>query len=324
MRSKINDTLLFILAVFIVTCQNNKPKQGVGSYQIKGSADKVEIPFEFNGMNLMVKAKMNGINIKLQIDNGIMWDELWFYGNDQTDSLGFIYDNDVNITGAGEGEGIDSKTASCPDIEFDGMVFKNQPAIVSPPEQGFYKMFPGIAGQLCGMFFRNFITEFDFDRQMVVLHPGDKFDPSRFDCTLKMETDSSGSYSIPIEIGFNNKTTNTRLYIDLGGVYPVSLVLNETFRMNEGDEKKLLGYGASGPIYGFESRIDFIKVGMFEIQDVEAVFTEDETGGGHTNLTVGLPLLMNFNLAFDYFNNILYLKENQHFKSILLDETINQ
>lgn len=69
MRSKINDVLLFILAVLIVACQSNKPKQGVGSYQIKGSADKVEIPFEFNGMNLMVKARMNDINIKLQIDN---------------------------------------------------------------------------------------------------------------------------------------------------------------------------------------------------------------------------------------------------------------
>lgn len=302
------------MSALMVACRNNNPGKGVGSNQLKGSPDKVEIPFEFNGMNIIVKATMNDVKINLLIDNGVMWDELWFFGNEQTDSLGFIYGEDVNITGAGEGEGIDSETASCPNIEFNGIIFKDQPAIVSPPEQGFYKMFPGIAGQLCGMFFKNFITEFDFDKQLVVLHPENKFNSKAFDCSLKMEPDSSGSYSIPVKISFNNKTTNTRLYIDLGGIYPVSLVLNETFQVSEGEEKTLLGYGASGPIYGFESTIDFIKVGMFEIQNVEAVFTEDETGGGHTNLTVGLPLLMNFNLAFDYFKNVLYLKANHNYQ----------
>jgi hypothetical protein len=39
-------------------------------------------------MNLMVEARMNDTDIKMLIDNGVMWDEILFYGSDLVDGLG--------------------------------------------------------------------------------------------------------------------------------------------------------------------------------------------------------------------------------------------
>jgi hypothetical protein len=43
------------------------------------------------------------------------------------------------------------------------------------------------------------------------------------------------------------------------------------------------------------------------------VYIEDETVGDHTNIKVGLPLFMEFNLVIDYFNDRLCILPNQHF-----------
>jgi hypothetical protein len=266
------------------------------------------------GMNIMVSAQMNDIGIKLLVDNGVMWDELWFYGNDRVDSLGFTYDKqEVQITGAGEGDGVSSVLAGCPDIHFPGIVFCEQVALVSPQEQGFYKLFPGVDGQICGTLLRNFITEFDFDNQMITLREEENFEPGKYPCSIPMKADSTGSYHIPVSIKYGDTVIEKRLYLDLGGIYPVSLVTNEVFRLKGEEVKKHLGYGASGPIYGFESTVDYLKIGDFKLNNLEVVFTEDESGGDHTNQTIGLPLLMRFNIALDYFDNVLYLAPNNSF-----------
>lgn len=57
--------LLFILlSVSLIECiRDITTVPGSGMYEINGSADRVDMSYEFNGMNLMVKARMNRINI---------------------------------------------------------------------------------------------------------------------------------------------------------------------------------------------------------------------------------------------------------------------
>jgi len=267
------------------------------------------------GMNIMLQAQMNGVNIKLLLDNGVMWDELWFYGNDQVDSLGFTYGNqEVQITGAGEGEGLTSDFANCPDIHFPGVTFMDQKALVIPANQGFYKLFPGIAGQICGTLLRNFITEFNFDNNRITLNEKEHFKPEKYPCKVQMEVDSMGSYHIPVTVKYGDNVVKRRIYINLGGIFPVSLVTNNDFPLCGDEVKKHVANGASGPIYGYKSKVDYLQIGQFKLKDLETIITEDEKGGDHTNQTIGLPLLMHFNIAFDYFNNVLYLVPNKHFK----------
>lgn len=89
---------------------------------------------------------MNGVDIKMLVENGVMWDELLFYGSDQVDSLGMDYEGDAHITGVGEGEGLDSYTASGVSLSFGDLTFHDQDAVITAKEQGFADYFPGSAG----------------------------------------------------------------------------------------------------------------------------------------------------------------------------------
>lgn len=304
--------LFYALALMLVTCNNDRTKSQIGSYIITQKHNSIEIPFTFYGMNIMVAARINNMDVNLLVDNGVMWDELWFYGNDQVDSMNLVYnDEEIDIVGAGEGDGVSSRMAICTEISFDDVIFLDQPALVSPKEDGFYKMFPEAAGQLCGMFFRNFITEFDFKKNLIRLYEEKDFNPDSYPQKIAMTPDSSGAYSILVGLTNGDNTVRKNLFIDLGGIYPLSLVVSKDFPVDTNQEKKYLGHGASGPIYGYESTISSIEIAGYELIDISGVFVEDQDGGDHTNLTLGLPLLKNFNLVFDYFNNYLYLKPNE-------------
>ena len=73
-----------------------------GTYTVINDRNEFLLPFTFYGMNLMVDASINGTDIKMLIDNGVMWDELLFYGSDQVDTLGMKYEGEVRVVGAGD------------------------------------------------------------------------------------------------------------------------------------------------------------------------------------------------------------------------------
>jgi hypothetical protein len=287
-----------------------------GSYTIRGDGDVVAIPFGFYGMNLMVEASIDGRPINMLIDNGVLWDQLWFYGSALTDSLGIAREEAVHVDGAGEGEGLDSYTASGVSITFGDVSFSDQPAIITPEEQGLAAHFPGVAGQVCGAFFRHFVVEFDFDEQILRLYEPASYQYDGTGAAVEMTRDPSESYSVPVTLGLaGGRSVDTDLFIDLGGIYAASLVVDEAAGIERPDsEKVLLGYGASGEINGYRGRIESLKIGGHELTDVAAVFTESPEGPDFTNATIGLPALRRFNLAFDYFEGRLYLEPNTRFE----------
>jgi len=286
-----------------------------GSYTIDGDARPVVIPFEFYGMNLMVDAEMDGEPVKMLIDNGVMWDELWFYTSDLTDSLGVEYEENLTVTGAGEGDGLDSMSASNITIRFGDIEFTGQPAIITPEEQGIAAMFPGVAGQLCGCFFKHFVTEFDFDEMVIRLHDPATYEYDRAGVALPMTRDAQGSYSIPVTVDVEGgHPIDLELFIDLGGIYAAHLVIDEEAGIPQPDaERVLLGYGASGPVYGYNGTVAGLRVGGYTLTDPPAVFTESPDGGDSTDMLIGLPAFKRFTVVFDYFRELLYLEPNGHF-----------
>jgi len=286
-----------------------------GTYTIDSDARPVVIPFDFFGMNLMVDAEMGGEPIKMLIDNGVMWDELWFYTSDLTDALGVEYDEDLTVTGSGEGDGLDSMSASDITIRFGDIEFTGQPAIITPEEQGIAAMFPGMAGQLCGCFFKHFVTEFDFDEMVIRLHDPATYEYDGGGVALPMTRDAVGSYSIPVTPEVEpGRPIETELFIDLGGIHVAHLVIDEEAGIPAPDaERELLGYGASGPIHGYRGTVAAVTVGGYRLADAPAVFTEAPENGGDSDMLIGLPAFMRFTVVFDYYRDLLYLEPNGQF-----------
>jgi hypothetical protein len=287
---------------------------GPGTYVIR-TDEAVTIPFEFYGMNLLVEGTIRGVPVRMLIDNGSLWNELWFFSSALTESLGIAREDSVLVQGAGEGEGVSSYTASGIPIRFGAVEFLDQPAIITPEEQGIASMFPGIDGQICGCLFRHFVVEFDFDRQVIVLHDPGSYRYTGDGCTVTMTRNPMNSYTVPTTIRLpGGQSLDLDLELDLGGVHPVSLVVGESVDAPlEEMERTLLGYGASGPIYGYEGTIEDFELGSCGISELPAVFIDpsEDTGGSFS--TVGLPVFRRFNVVFDYFAGRLHLEPNGHF-----------
>ena len=78
---------------------------------------KLLIPFDFYRNKLRFKAKINGKECNMMIDNGSLWDELLFFGSPIVDSIGFIYSGETSI-GFNKADISDNVK-----IEFDDIIF---------------------------------------------------------------------------------------------------------------------------------------------------------------------------------------------------------
>ena len=291
---------------------------GPGTYKIlKKDSGPIRIPFKMHNGKPLMDVEINGIASKLMIDNGVLWDQVWLLGSPLVEKLALKPLESSTIGGTGEGEPTEAYQSSNLTLKFKDIIFFEQPVLVSPPSAGFANSFPGTDGQLCNTFFKHFIVEFDFIKLEIRL-----YNPKEFKCNddgsvLNMKPNESGTYAIPFSFTLHNgKSYSNLIDIDLGGIYPILIALNNKFNIQApADATPTFSYGAQGKNNELKSTIANMKIGKYEFANPPAIFGDGKTSRVHPdNLgVVGLPLFMKFNIAFDYFNNKLYLSPNKNF-----------
>ena len=251
------------------------------------------------------------------IDNGILWDQVWLFGSSLVDELKLKPIEEGSIGGAGEGDPTEAYTSENLTLKFKDITFFEQPVLVSPPAAGFARMFPGTDGQLCNTFFKHFIVEFDFIKNEVILHDPKQFKYSGEGCELDIHENDTGTHAIPFTLTtLDDKTYSNNIDIDFGGVYPIKIALNSEHNIEPPeDAKETQSYGAQGKSTEFSGKISSMKIGKYQFDDLTAIFGDKNTSRIHPeNLgVIGLPLLMKFNVTFDYLNYKLYIVPNNNF-----------
>ncbi|MFH1197298.1 MAG: aspartyl protease family protein [bacterium] len=294
---------------------------GPGSYKIlKEGTGPIRIPFKMHYGKPLMELEINGKKAKLMIDNGVLWDEVWLLGSQLVDELGLKPIEESEIGGTGEGDPTQAYTAKNLTLKFNDIEFYEQPVLVSPPAAGFAEMFPGTDGQLCNTFFKHFIVEFDFVNKEIVLHNPDEFKYTEDGSILDMVADENPSYSIPFSFTLpDGKVYNDRVDIDLGGVYPLKIALNNKHNIPlPSDAKPSRSFGAQGESSEYSGKIISMTIGKFQFDNPTAIFGDEKTSRVHPNNlgVIGLPLFMKFNTIFDYFNNKLYLTPDKNLDTI--------
>lgn len=311
-----------VLAVFLTINASaqelNRNENGPGSYKIKNDKeDPIVIPFLIHQGKPLMNLKINGEKATLMIDNGILWDQVWLFGSPLVKELKLMSGEESSIGGAGEGDPTQAFTADNITLEFEDIVFYEQPVLVSPPEAGIAEMFPGADGQLCNTFFKHFIVEFDFILNEVHLYNPGTFRYKGDGSVIDMRENESGTYAVPFSFTMpDGKIYSDRVDIDFGGIYPLKIALNNAnnIQVPEGAQE-IFSYGAQGKSTEYSAKISTMTIGSFTFENPIAVFGDEKTSRIHPdNLgVIGLPLFMKFNIFFDYFNNKLYLEPNKHF-----------
>ena len=85
----------------------------------------------------------------------------------------------------------------------------------------------------------------------------------------------------------------------------------------ENTEKKLYGYGASGAIYTYAGKLEKVIVGDYTLSHVPFEMAEKNANTNSKIVeigTLGLPLMMKFNVTFDYFMKQIYFEPNKNFR----------
>ena len=296
-------------------------KDAPGQYEIKENKDVVSIPFEYyGGYKILIHGYINGKKVKLLIDNGKLWDQVWFY-NGEVDSLNLRYKNNTQQKAEGLGEDGASTIIDGTDVDiiFGDVSFRNQPSLISTPDAGFQKMFPGINGQVSALFFKHFIVKFDFENSVIILMKPDKFIFSGKGQSITMQKRDNGSYCIPFTFLIADKLIENYLIdIDLGTIFPLHIFENKKMNINLpiNAEKHILGYGASGKIIGYSDKINKVKIGNYSFDNVPTEFVEESKNFSIIEAgTFGIPLMEKFNITFDYFNLKMYIEPNKNFTS---------
>jgi hypothetical protein len=322
-KGTVNLYMTIILAATTVSAQvkeltEAKPKEGPGSYKILNEANTpVKIPFKMHYGKPLMTLEINGKKAALMIDNGILWDQVWLFGSPLVDSLQLKPIEVSKIGGAGESDPTQAYTATNLTLSFENIVFYQQPVLVSPAAAGLATMFPGADGQLCNTFFKHFIVEFDFIGNEVILHNPEQFQYKGSGTSLDIQANESGTYSIPFSFTMlDGKTYTNRVDIDLGGIYPLKIALNNKHQIPlPPDVKETYSYGAQGRAAEYSGKIRSMSIGNYRFDNPTAIFGDEKTSRIHPdNLgVIGLPMFMKFNIIFDYFHNKLYLEPNKNF-----------
>ncbi len=288
-----------------------------GSCQVLSGDGSIRIPFDVFRDDIRMEAEVNGVDLKLLLDNGFLWDQLLFWGSPTIDSLRLEMDGEIAVGGSGDGEPVVSRTASHVTVRFDDVVFHDQVAVVTPSSSGVAELWAGSHGQLSSAFFKHFVVKIDWDTSVITLIPPQDFDPEGQGSEIPMTHIGSGAWAIPAELELTSGgRRQVLLQLDLGDGNPLDLVVAGTDRipLPRTAIEASLGFGVQGEILGHFGRVQRVRIGEYEVENVLAGFRPAQNEGvlGDRSF-IGLPLLSRFNLVFDYPGAKMYLKPSRQF-----------
>ena len=291
------------------------PRDSVESPATDDSGRLPMIPFELVDNRTIVRVQIAGSRPqRLILDTGMPMDGVYLFHKEFESEVALEGGIDVQMPGAGGGAPSTGIMAESVPLSAGDVVFGRQRVIVSHSEQT--QGFPsdGIIGW---SLFGHHAVELDYDRKRVVLHPPATFTPDSLwralPLTLKRNipwiaasVDVSGAGPVPIQC-----------YIDFASGEAVELLVrpDAKFPIPKTLERKYLGTGLSGDVYGGAGRVASLTIGSHVFHDVTAVFPPAEVRSkqGKADAIIGNQALRRFNLVFDYADSTLWIRPNEAF-----------
>jgi hypothetical protein len=298
--------LLALLAAAVIApvCAWADASKPIGQIQFTLLANRVVFPVTVN----------NSPGLDVILDTGMRSRGIYLFHSGHGDHLDPDRLQEVRVGGAGSGEASTAMMADSMTIHADDFSFTNQMVIVS--QSGTTQDFPtdGIIGYTL---FGEYVVEIDYDDLVIRL-----YDPEGFSA-------DSTWHRIPIElqkmIPFLEARVSVageppvpiRVYIDLAAGEALEVLVGPSMKLSLPDtltERKYLGTGLSGDIYGRVGRVERLEIGPFALTDLPADFppakvrSKQEGGDG----ILGNNAIRRFNVIFDYSQSVLYIKRNGH------------
>jgi hypothetical protein len=273
--------------------------------------ETIRIPFTVERGKLILPVSIKESEpLKVILDTGMSYDGILLFKSKYIEAFGVSRSVEYGIGGAG-GDGT-SRAVTAEGITFSSgtAVFRDQLLIILTDEN--MEGFPtdGVTGYtLLG----HYTLEIDQDRSEIRLHDPDTFELEgeweRLPLTFRENMIPWVNVTVEIE---GSEPVILSCYIDSASGETIELLTRESnrFTLPSDLEPVYLGRGLSGDIHGHRGAVKAVRLGNLVVEKPEAVFAPAEIRSKQPGAdgVIGNGLLKQFNIIFDYKNNVMYLK----------------
>jgi len=287
-------------------------------YFLDKNHKSARIPFELHSNLILIYAKINETDsLRFILDTGVSSIIITDPYILKPDRLRLT--RKVNLMGAGEGSTIAAHVAIDNSFSMGRLKANHQNIVVL--EQDFLRLSEYVGVPVHGIFgyeiFNNFVVTIDFSRRELILMRPDSYKyKTRKGDKHPIVIEDTKPFTDAVTLFADGREHPIRVLIDTGAGH--ALLLNNTpkdnFRLPEKVIRAQLGRGLNGVINGNLGRIDRLRLGRYELDNIVASFPDSLafgsklSGKADRQGNIGCELLRRFKVTMNYQERYMVLK----------------
>lgn len=303
---------------FRVEAQNLWEPEDKFGFFLEGKRKIVRIPFEFHSNLIIVPVQINDSDtLRFILDTGVSTTLITDPNALRRQDLRLT--RKVALAGAGEGQPVYAEVALDNSLSMGKMKANHQNLLIMEEDLLHLSEYVGVP--VHGIFgydiFNNFVVTIDFHRKVLILEkPSHYTYKKRKGDKYPISIEDTKPFTNAVALFADGREHPIRVVIDTGAGH--ALFLDKTTDNNIPVPEKVirtqLGRGLNGVVNGSLGRIERIKFGRFELDNIVASFPDSASFGSKLpdridrQGNVGCELLRRFNVTMNYQANYMVLK----------------
>ncbi|HEV7349227.1 aspartyl protease family protein [Telluribacter sp.] len=293
----------------------SKEKYG---FFLEGNRRFVRIPFELHSNLILVPVQINGSDtLRFILDTGVSATIVTDPAALNPDSLRLT--RKVSLAGAGEGNSISAHMAIDNSLSMHHMKANHHNLIVLDEDVLHLAEYVGVP--VHGIFghevFNNFVVTIDFStKQLILMKPGRYRYRSRKGDRYPITIEDTKPFTNAVALLADGREHPIRVVIDTGAGHALLLdkSSDERIQLPEKLIRTQVGRGLNGVINGSLGRIERVRFGRFELDNVLASFPDSNAYGSKLpdrtsrQGNIGCELLRRFKVTMNYHDGYMVLK----------------
>ena len=285
---------------------------------------KVQIPIEIYNNLIVVPVVLNGaLPLKFIVDTGVRTAILT--QKTFTDILNLSYSRKYTISGPGGEQMIDAYITNNVSLELPGVLGRGHALLVLGQDYLELRNYLGtdVHGILGYELFSRFIIEVDYEKKMLTLMLPNRFKKSKKYQSIPITIEDTKPYITTSIVLADGTQLTAKLLVDSGASHGLMLEPTSDTRIiiPQHSVSSIIGRGLGGEITGRVGRIQSLKLGGYNLDNVIANFPDPNSyfdslklGATKRNGAIGGEVLSRFKVIFNFPKEEMYLKKNGAFK----------
>jgi len=309
-------SIILLILSFHLIAPNHGFSQHLGFY-VENKGRKARVPFELYNNLIVVQAILNNeYPVNLILDTGVRPTIL--LDKQFADSVGLEYQRRIDLFGVGDAAPVEASVVIGASLSMNNVQSTNLSILVLENDLLQLERHLGVRvdGILGYDLFSRFVVKINYQKKLIDFYePSEFVRPPKFR-QLDIEIIDSKPMIVMDIMQRNGVPLKANLLVDTGASH--ALILDPL------SEKKIqipdkhiyanLGRSISGELKGILGRVDYIKFGKYELDDVIVSYIEEASEEDKRNGSIGGELLSKFSVIFDYYHHKMYLESNYSFR----------